>query len=177
VEHRFEAHRAAFEHGLQSIDAAIALSQTLGSTEAVGRAVAHAELLEAEPAAWCIVHEPEFFGPSAALGAEEIGPRAPVRELRMGDVDEFDLPAERYEGLLVLKPDRARGLEARYADAYEFIEEDAVVRVAPAFRHKLKLRLAASCAVSLYHKQSQRPPVPAAELNLTLVSEFATDAA
>ena len=45
--HRFEAHRAAFEHGLQSIDAAIALSQTLGPAEAVGRAVAHAELFEA----------------------------------------------------------------------------------------------------------------------------------
>ncbi|HWY84745.1 MAG TPA: hypothetical protein VNY10_22890, partial [Roseiarcus sp.] len=37
--HRFEAHRAAFEHGLQPVDAAIALSQTLGPAEAVGRAV------------------------------------------------------------------------------------------------------------------------------------------
>ena len=60
--HRFEAHRAAFEHRLQPVDAAIALSQTLGPAEAVGRAVAHAELFEAEPAAWCIVDEPEFFG-------------------------------------------------------------------------------------------------------------------
>jgi hypothetical protein len=46
--HRFEAHRAAFEHGLQPVDAAIALSQTLGPAEAVGRAVTHAELFEAD---------------------------------------------------------------------------------------------------------------------------------
>ena len=38
----------------------------------------------------------------------------------------------------VLKPDRARGPEARYADANEFIEEDAAVRVASAFWHELK---------------------------------------
>ena len=55
----------------------------------------------------------------------------------MSDADEFGLLAERYEGLPVLKLDPARGPEARYADAYEFIEEDAVVRVAPAFRHEL----------------------------------------
>ena len=40
--HRFESHRAAFEHGLQSVDATIALSQTLSPAEAVGRAIAHA---------------------------------------------------------------------------------------------------------------------------------------
>jgi hypothetical protein len=62
--HRFEAHRAAFEHGLEPVDAAIALSQTLGPAEAVRRAVAHAELFEAEPAAWCIVDEPKPLGPS-----------------------------------------------------------------------------------------------------------------
>src|SRR5271166_3473155 len=48
--HRFEAHRAAFEHGLQSIDAAITLSQTLSAAEAIGRTVAHAELFGAKPA-------------------------------------------------------------------------------------------------------------------------------
>jgi hypothetical protein len=34
--HRFEAQRAAFEHGLQLVDAAIALSQALRSAEGVG---------------------------------------------------------------------------------------------------------------------------------------------
>ena len=136
--HRFEAHRAAFEHGLQPVDAAIALSQTLCPAEAVGRAVAHAELFEAEPAAWRIVDEPKLLGPSAALRAAKIGPRAAVRERRMSDADEFGLLAERYAGPLVLKPDHARGLEARYADAHEFIEEDAVVRVASAFWHEVK---------------------------------------
>ena len=136
--HRFEAHRAAFEHGLQPVDAAIALSQTLGPAEAVGRAVAHAELFEAEPATWRIVDEPKLFGPSARTLGSEIAPRAAVRELRMSDADEFGLLAERYEGLPVLKPDHARGLEARHADAHEFIEEDAAVRVASAFRHELK---------------------------------------
>ena len=38
----------------------------------------------------------------------------------------------------VLKPDRARGLEARRGEAHEFIEEDAVVRLASAFRHELR---------------------------------------
>jgi hypothetical protein len=142
--HRFEAHRAAFEHGLQPVDAAIALSQTLGSAEAVSRAIAHAELFEAAPAAWRVVHEPKLFGPSATLGTDEIGPRAAVPEDRMSDADEFFLSAEQYAGPLVLEPNRARGLETRRGNAHEFIEEDAVVRVASAFRHEVK----ATCAVS-----------------------------
>ena len=40
--HRFEAHRAAFEHGLQPVDAAIALSETISPAEAVSRAITHA---------------------------------------------------------------------------------------------------------------------------------------
>jgi hypothetical protein len=40
--HRFNAHWGAFEHGLQPVDAAIALLQARGSTEAVSRAIAHA---------------------------------------------------------------------------------------------------------------------------------------
>jgi hypothetical protein len=40
--------------------------------------------------------------------------------------------------MLVLKPDRAGGLEARYTDANKFIKENAAVRVASAFRHELK---------------------------------------
>jgi hypothetical protein len=56
----------------------------------------------------------------------------------MSDTDEFVLLAERYEGLPVLKPDRARGLQARYPDANKLIEENAAVRVASAFRHELK---------------------------------------
>jgi hypothetical protein len=135
--HWFEAHRAALEHGLQSIDAAIALSQTLGPTEAVRRAVAHAKLFEAEPAAWCTIDEPKLLGSPATLWADEIGPRAAIRELRMSDVDEFGLLAEGYEGLLFLKPDQARGLETRRGDANEFIEEDAAVRVASALWHEL----------------------------------------
>ena len=70
--HRFEAHRAAFEHGLQSVDAMIALSQTRGSAEAVSRAVAHAELFEAEPAAWRIVDQPQLFASGSALWAAKI---------------------------------------------------------------------------------------------------------
>jgi hypothetical protein len=127
--HRFEAHRAAFEHGLQPVDAVIALSQTLSPTEAVSGAIAHAKLFEAESAAWRIVDEPKLFRPSATLGADEIGPRAAVPEDRMSDADEFVLSAERYDSLPVLKSDSARGLEARYPDANKFIEEDAAVRV------------------------------------------------
>ena len=40
--------------------------------------------------------------------------------------------------LPVLHPDRARGLEARRGKARELIEENAAVRVDPAFRHELK---------------------------------------
>jgi hypothetical protein len=56
----------------------------------------------------------------------------------MSDADEFVLLAERYEGLPVLKSDRARGLEARHADANKFIEENAATRIDPAFWHELK---------------------------------------
>jgi hypothetical protein len=68
----------------------------------------------------------------------------------MSDADEFVLLAERYEGLPVLKPDRARGAEARYADARKLIEENAVVRVASACRHEFEATLGCSaiCAVS-----------------------------
>ncbi len=56
----------------------------------------------------------------------------------MSNADEFVLLAERYEDLPVLKSDHARGLEARRGEAHEFIEEDAVVRVASAFRHEFE---------------------------------------
>ena len=55
----------------------------------------------------------------------------------MSDADEFGLLAERYVGRLVLKPNQARGLEARYAEANKLVEEDATVRVDSAFWHDL----------------------------------------
>ena len=139
--HRFEAHRAAFENGLQPVDAAIALSQTLGSTEAVGRAVPHAKLFEAEPAMWRVFHEPELSGPSAALGADEIGPRAAIREHCMSDADELLFVTEGDDAMPVLKPDRARGPQTRRGEAHEFVEESAAARVASAFRHEFKATL------------------------------------
>ena len=55
----------------------------------------------------------------------------------MGDADELLFVTEGDSAMPVLKPNSARGLEARYAYANEFIEEDAAVRVASAFRHEL----------------------------------------
>ena len=54
----------------------------------------------------------------------------------MGDADELLFLTEGDDAMLVLKPDRARGLEARRGDAHEFIKEDAGVRAASAFRHE-----------------------------------------
>ena len=48
------------------------------------------------------------------------------------------LVAEGDDAMPVLKPDRARGLEARRVEAQEFVEEDAAVRIDPAFWHELK---------------------------------------
>ena len=59
----------------------------------------------------------------------------------MGDADELLFLTEGDDAMPVLKPDRARGLEARRGEAHEFIEEDAAVRVASAFRHELKATL------------------------------------
>ena len=62
----------------------------------------------------------------------------------MGDADAFAasaatvLVAEGDESVPVLKSDSARGLEARRGEAQEFVEENATVRVASAFRHQLK---------------------------------------
>ena len=137
--HRFEAHRATFEHGLQSIDAAIALPQTLGPAKAVGRAVVHAELFEAEPATRRALGEPKLFASGSALRAAKVGQRAAVWELRMSHADELGLLAERYDGPLVLKPNHARGPKAGNADANKFIEEDAAVRIDRAFWHELKV--------------------------------------
>jgi hypothetical protein len=72
---------------LHSVNVAISLAQALTSAEAIGRAVAHAELFQAQPAAWRIVDEPKLFGPSAAPGTDEIGLRAAVFENGMGDAD------------------------------------------------------------------------------------------
>jgi hypothetical protein len=63
----------------------------------------------------------------------------------MGDADAFAafvamvLVTEGDNAMPVLKPDRARGLEARRVEAREFVEKDAAVRVASAFWHELKL--------------------------------------
>ena len=75
----------------------------------------------------------------------------------MSDADEFGLLAERYEGPPVLKPDHARGLEARRGDAHEFVEEDAVVRVASAFRHELKATPRPPlCGIMIPHTSANR---------------------
>jgi hypothetical protein len=140
--------RIGLEHGLQLLDAAIALSQTLGSAEAVSGTIAHAELFEAEPAAGRVFHEPELFASGSARRAAKIGPRATVRERRMSDADELGLLAEWYAGPLVLKPDRAGGPQARYADANKFVEEDAAVRAASAFRHEVGYASPVTYAVS-----------------------------
>ena len=115
--HRFEAHRAAFEHSLQRVDAAIALSQTLGPAEAIGRAVAHAELFEAVPCSVVHCRRAKAFWPFDRILGKQGSSTSRGSKNCMGDADEFVLLAERYEGLPVLKPDRARGAEARYADA------------------------------------------------------------
>jgi len=148
--HRFEAQRAAFEHGLQLIDAAIPLSQTLGSAEAVSGAIAHAKLFEAEPAAWRVFHEPKLSASGSALRAAKIGPRATVRERRMSEADKLLFLSEGDDAMLVLKPDRARGPKARRGDAHELVEEKAVVRVASTFRHE-GYASPVPCAVLSYH--------------------------
>ena len=63
----------------------------------------------------------------------------------MDDADELLFVAEGDNTQPVLKPNRARGLEARRGEAREFVEEDAAVRVASAFRHEFELRLV--CAI------------------------------
>jgi len=70
--------------------------------------------------------------------AAKVGPRAAVFENGMGDADELLFVTEVDDAVLVLKPNRARGLQARYAHANKFIEENAAVRVASAFWHELK---------------------------------------
>jgi hypothetical protein len=99
------------------------------------------------------VDEPELFFPAAAPRTDEIAPCAAVGELRMGDAGELLFVTEGDDAMPVLEPDRARGLEARRGKAQELVEENAAVRVASAFGHELRRRLAATtCAVSLYHK-------------------------
>ena len=57
----------------------------------------------------------------------------------MGDADELLFVTEGDDAMPVLKPDRARGPQARRGEAPELVEEDATVRVASAFRHELKV--------------------------------------
>src|SRR4029077_17489107 len=101
-----------------------------------------------EPAAWCIVDEPKLLGPPSTFWANKIAPRAAVRELCMGDADELFFVTEGDDAMPVLKPDSATGLEPRYTDANKFVEKDAAVRVASAFRHELKATASlATCVV------------------------------
>ena len=70
----------------------------------------------------------------------------------MGDADEFVLLAERYEDLLVLKSDRARGLEARRGEAHEFSKKMRPSASLLRFGMNLRLRLAAPV---WYHDTTQ----------------------
>ena len=56
----------------------------------------------------------------------------------MGDADELLFVTEGDNAMPVLKPDRAYGPQARYADAKKFVEENAVTRIDRAFWHELK---------------------------------------
>ena len=84
----------------------------------------------------------------------------------MGDADELLFLTEGDDAMLVLKPNRARGLEARYADANEFIEENAAVRIDPTFWHEFNARFSCAAAVSLYHTAAQPPFLGTAERGL-----------
>jgi hypothetical protein len=72
----------------------------------------------------------------------------------MSDAYEFGLLAEGYQGLRVLKPNQAHGLEARRGDAHELVEEDAAVRVASAFRREPGL--AELCGIMIPHTSANR---------------------
>ena len=61
------------------------------------------------------------------------------------------LVTKRDDAMPVLKPDRARGLEARRVEAHELVEKDAAVRIDPAFWHELNARFSCAAKVSLYH--------------------------
>ena len=81
----------------------------------------------------------------------------------MGDADAFAvfnavvLVAEGDNAMRVLKSDSARGLEARYADAHKFVEENAAVRVASAFRHELKATPRPNvCGIRIPHTSANR---------------------
>ena len=70
----------------------------------------------------------------------------------MGDADELLFVTEGDYALPVLKPDRARGLEARRGEAHELIEEDALSASLPRFGMKLRLRLARRvCGIMIPH--------------------------
>jgi hypothetical protein len=65
--------------------------------------------------------------------------------------------AEDDNALPVLDPDRTRGLEARRGKAREFVEEDAAVRVASAFRHELKTTPRPHlCGIMIPHTSANR---------------------
>ena len=61
----------------------------------------------------------------------------------MGDADAFAafvamvLVTEGDNAMPVLKPDRARGLEAGRGQAHQFVKKDATTRIASALRHDL----------------------------------------
>jgi hypothetical protein len=75
----------------------------------------------------------------------------------MSDADEFGLLAAGYEGLPVLKNDRARRLEARYTDANEFINKMRRSASLPRFGMNLRLRLAHHvCGIMLPHTSAHR---------------------
>jgi hypothetical protein len=60
----------------------------------------------------------------------------------MGDADELLFVTKGNDAMPVLKPDRTRGFEARYADAHELIEEVRLSASLPRFGMNLRPRLA-----------------------------------
>jgi hypothetical protein len=79
---------------------------------------------------------PKPFGPSDTLRANKVAPRAAVFENGMGDADKLLFVTEGDDAMPVLEPDYPRGPQTRRGKAHQFIEEDAAVCVAPAFRHE-----------------------------------------
>ncbi len=69
----------------------------------------------------------------------------------MGDADELLFVTEGDNAMSVLKPDSARGPQARYADANKFVEENAAARIDRAFWHELKAAPRPPLAVLSYH--------------------------
>ena len=165
---RIEAQRRGHvELGLHVVEMFVALSKTLGPTEAVSAAVPHVHGVAAFDAARRVIDEIKRGCASGASWADEVAPSAAVGEARVLDGDEPLFAAERDDRVILGRIDHVARPKATDAHGRELVKKFAVIRVRAASGHGLE--------ATLRLRRAQKRRSVCCEIVVTLAPTLDTD--